>query len=255
MKIVQYSHTWRGVDFSELGLALTPRSVADGSFYEAFYRTLAQRQQDPQSPWHNNKRAFGAWLEEEILRSRPDSRILSVGVGEAIVERVWLAHGYDVTLNECQPHTLADAITEFPDVKTIIGDCYALDLAERYDVAMLPTVDYALDDGQLVETFRRVGAALAPGGLLLNYTVNVLTWKQMTKEVIKRLIMRPLPRGSIRWGWMRSPGAVIRLAEAAGLEIRAQYLGHGTTLELRPGWLWRLPPLTHQIALMVFARC
>lgn len=254
MKIVQHAHTWRGIDFADLGLALTPQAAADSSFYEAFYRALAQHPQDPKSPWHASKRDFGSWFEKQILSARTKGRILSVGAGEAISERVWLSHGYDVTLNECQPHTLADAVAEFPQVKTLIGDAYALELAERYDMAVLLTVDYALSDEQLEETFRRVGASLTPDGKLFNYTVNMLTWKQMAKEMIKHLIRRPLPRGSIRWGWMRSPDAIIKLAEAAGLELDFQYFGSGSDLAPRPRWAWRMPPAMHKIVLMGFRR-
>lgn len=253
MKIVQYQRTWRGIDFDSLGLQITADKTADSAFYEAFYRTLGQRPQDPQSEWHRSKRRLAVWLQQQILHSRPRGRILSVGAGEAIGERIWLAQGYDVTLNECQPHTLAAAVSEFPGVKTLIADACKLTLTESYDIAILITVDYALSDRQLEDTFRQLGCALAPNGILLNHTVNTLTFKQLAKEIIKWLIRRPRPRGSIRWGWMRSPGAIIKLAKAAGLEIQAQFAGDDKLVP-RARWAWHLMPLTRQTVLMEFRR-
>lgn len=254
MKISQFQHEWRGIQFRDLNIALPPGAPADKVFYDAFYKALAELSADQDSPWHLGKRALGEWIADHILRPLGRPKILSVGVGEALPELVWLRRGYDVTLNECQDNTLAAARAEFPDAPVLIGDAHSLKLTDTYQIATLLTVDYALSDQQLTEAFANLARSLSATGILVNYSVNILTWERLAKEVVKALMGRRRKPGSILWGWSRTPAAIAKLAKAAGLELKAQYAGRGRSFVARRRMLWPLPPLRNSLALMIFSK-
>ena len=255
MKLRQYQREWRGVEFQSLPIPLGRETPADSRFYEAFYAALAKSKPDENSSWHEDKRALGIWIERVILRRRAAPRIISIGAGEAIAERVWLEKNYDVILNECQEHTLRKVKTDFPGVQILIAEAYDLAVAEKCDIATLLTVDYALTDDQLSRTFAAARAGLTQNGEIVNYSANVLTLLRFVKEMIKRyLLLRHEGAGYVMWGWMRSPGAAVGLARKAGLSVKEQWVLKGNIFKLRPKILWLLPPFAAEEMIIVFGK-
>jgi hypothetical protein len=136
----------------------------------------------------------------------------------------------------------------------MIANAFELKPQQSYQAVTILTVDYALDDGQLVETFRNMAGALAPDGILINYSANVLTAQQALKEWVKAAIGRRCRPGSVLWGWFRSPGAIRSLAVAAGFHLQAQYAAHGAGFAPRSKWLWPFMPLRNHGMIMVFGK-
>lgn len=254
MKLRHFVHAWRGVQFSELNISLATGAAADRGFYEAFYRALATKKGGQDVTWHAKKRKLGERIASDILAKLDGSRILSVGAGEAISETVWLQRGYAVSLNECQDSSLARVKAEFPDAPIIISDIANLRPEGEFDAISLLTVDYALDDKQLADAFTRLAGALPPSGILINYTANVLTIEQIAKEAIKKMLRRRLPKGSVFWGWYRSPALLRRIAKISGLELTAQYLVKENCFSSRPRWFWPFMPLRNMEIVMTFSK-
>ena len=249
----QFERSWHGINFADLPVKVRANEPADDQFYEAFYASLRGRPVDPD--WLRGKQETGRWLETELLRKFPAPKILSVAAGLAVAESEWLAKGYDVTLNECQAESLAAVHEKFPSAPLLIGNAHKLEIRGRFDIITVFTVDYALNNEDLLEMFRRLGACLSRGGMVVNQTVNILTVRRFFAELVKRWLLRRYHTpGWVRWGWNRSPDAIIALAQKAGLDLKAQYVKGRNGYRSRSQWLRYLPPLRKPEIIMIFSR-
>src|SRR5258706_7217779 len=118
MKIRIYERSWLGIDFNTLPVQVGRGCPADEAFYKAFYSTLKEMPADP--GWVESKHRLSDWVERSLLRRYHGPRMLAIATGLAVVEQQWLAHGYDVTLNDCSAESLQPARAKFPDVKLLV---------------------------------------------------------------------------------------------------------------------------------------
>lgn len=138
-------------------------------------------------------------------------------------------------------------------MKTLIGSVNELEIPGKYDVITIFTVGYALDDSQLAAAFARLRNALADGGIIATLTVNVLTLRRLLAEVVKHWLLRKYEEpGWVRWGWSRSPAAIIALARAAGLRLNDQFAKADHTYSRRSRVFWRWSSLRRPEILIVF---
>ncbi len=256
MKVKHYLGEWRGIVFRDLPIDLAGYAVADSTFYNAFYSALAKKAGDAEQNWRTTKIEMGTWVEKTVLRRHVAPRVISIGAGQALAESVWLRKGYDVTLNECQELTLKPVKEEFSGAKIIVGEAFELTFSEKFDVATMFALDYALSDDALLRTFRNIAPALTERGELVNNTVDTLTVLQLAKEFVKRVVRKKYDKTSyVIWGWRRTPGLIMRLAKKAGLELHEQWIVKHNAFSLRPRALWRFPTLCHANMVMIFRRC
>ncbi len=251
----EYQREWRGVAFRDLPQGATSGSGADHEFYQSYYSALASKAAKPDPSWLASKIRMGEWVEQTILRRHRAPRVISIGAGEAFGERIWLRLGYDVTLNECQQITLEAAKAEFPEVRTVIGDASRLELEGKFDVITMFAIDYAFLDSLLKSIFQNLSSSLTGKGELLNNTVNALTIVQLLKEMVKLIVRKSYDApGYVVWGWRRTPGAVIRLAAEAGLELHEQWVVTEGRFVQRHPLLWRWPTWRHPNIVMIFRK-
>jgi hypothetical protein len=253
VKLPQFERSWHGIKFADLPVKVPASEPADDRFYQAFYAALRGRPVD--SNWLKEKQEFGRWLETELLRKFATPRILSVAAGLAVAEQEWLAQGYDVALNECQSESLTTVRSKFPSAPLLIGNAHEIEIRDHFDIITVLTVDYALDNDDLLKMFKRLGECLNSRGVIVNQTVNVLTVRRFFTEFVKRWLLRRYNEpGWIRWGWNRSPDSIIALARKAGLEVKTQYIRKENGFRLRPRLLWHVPPLRKPEIAMIFCK-
>jgi len=126
-----------------------------------------------------------------------DLRILEVGCGVGGITLPLGALGAQVTGIDLDAGDVAElrdrAVHQgLVNVETFVGDAYAFETQERFDVAIASEVFEHLEEpGRLAEV---LAAHLRPGGLLLVTTPNGYgPWEQVNS-------LKLIPR---RWGWLR----------------------------------------------------
>lgn len=266
MKLRHFERSWHGIEFKSLGARYSEDQPADDSFYAAFYAALdynATYDEEWTSDiedWKVSKTRLGIWVKDRFLetlalKGKHRPRILSLGVGEAIIERGWLELGFDVTLNEIQNHSLKGIKKKYSDLEIIIGKIYDLSIPGKYDVVCMFAVDYALNNDNLQKTFSKVNSLLAEDGIFLNQTVNLLSFRQVVVSTIRRYFLRTYQSPDyVFWGWWRSPGLISKLARKAGLETSQQFVSDGQGYSERRQFLRRFPTLRANDMVTVFSK-
>ena len=225
MEIPMLLREWMGIRLAELPAADPfARKPLTGEFYSQFYTALAQGPGiDP--AWIANKREirtsyrprFPANLERTPW---PRPRILAVAAGTGNVEGVWSNASHNVTYQDCQELSLAGIRTRFPDAPCSIGDINALEAKPQFDFVSLIAFDYLFNRKSLEALLGRLRGWLVPGGTLIIYCPNILSWRQMIREAAKRLLrfQRRVPH--VFYGYYRTPSEFFRIANSADFEIK-----------------------------------
>jgi hypothetical protein len=227
MEIPIHATTWHGIDLLQFPAAKDAQDKPAGpEFYEQFYTELAKRPVD--NATIAGKAAFGLvcirqFLEPwEKLHGRKPT-ILSLGVGQGIIEEGWLQTGYTVTLQECQAHSLVNILAKYPHAKSAVGDASKMEFSERFDFIAIFMLDSCLSRQDLAELLRRAGTWLTPDGVILLQSAAVLSFRQIVAEWVKGLRRLIAPKPHVFWGWWRTVGDICRIAESSKLQVRGVY--------------------------------
>jgi len=229
MKLPMYASEWFGIDLTALPAAKRrDRKPADPELFAQFYEKLAQGHGQIDHKFIAERRAEARAISAEIFSAwwkqhGRAPRILSLAVGTAVCEEIWLAEGYDVTLQECQEASLQDLLSRFPNAPRLIGDIRDISIDALYDVVCMLGLDTTLACDELITLFRRIADLLSADGLLLVDCRANLSFRHLITELAKRALGRYQPTTHIMWGWWRTPGALRALAHTAGMQLKAAY--------------------------------
>lgn len=248
MEVRMYLPTWHGIELGALAAARgLEERPAGPEFYGEFYAALAREHSRTDAAWEEGKRQLGRAFLPQFERwrqahGRPPS-VLALAAGFAHTEGEWLKAGYEVTLNDCQPDSLEQARMRWPGAPLLVGDVQSLQPGRTFDIITAVTLDYVFDRAALVQMLRRLRSWLGPGGEILLYCASTLSWLQMAREVVKRLLGRHRRKGQVFWGWWRTPSEFRDAARAAGLRARGVWMPGPGGLVARPAALQWLPSL------------
>jgi SAM-dependent methyltransferase len=217
-----YSSEWHGIHLADLAKerGISVSSIADHHVYDSLYERWAADDFNPDAGWLEAKPRIAALIEDAIARSgvNPPADMLSVGVGLALIEIELLHRGWDVTLQECQPHSLSYARRLLGDrmPRVIIDPTIASAPSDSYDVVLAAGVCYAFDKPTYRSFLADVARVLRPGGLFVIWEHDARFWPlSYTKIAINTLRGRKY----LPWGWVRGFRDHERYAGEAGLAL------------------------------------
>jgi len=111
----------------------------------------------------------------QCLNAAPGNRVVDVACGTGLHAQFLATHGAEVTACDLSAAMIDKArkLHNQPNVTYKVGDMCAV-AGGPYDLALCLGNSLSLleDDTQLMQTFRSIRAALAPGGLLVVQTLN-----------------------------------------------------------------------------------
>ena len=248
MEVRMFQKMWHGIDLTSLPAAFSdPNKPVSAEFYEQFYAALEAGQGKVEEHWSEAKRNLGAVIEDGIISEWQKEhgrapRILALGVGTAIAERVWYERGHQVTFHECQADSLEEVLRVCPGADHLIGSFEDLKPDGQYDLITMLTIDYVMNRREFTEFLVRVAGWLTNEGQLIIYCASTLSVRQFVAETVKRLLGRYRKNRQVFWGYWRSPHEFFRVANAAGLRV-VDVFRFGNPLK-KAGWFTRkLPPL------------
>ncbi|MGP4099390.1 methyltransferase [Nonomuraea sp. KM90] len=197
------------------------KAVRDGSPVTPFYALL---ESDPEL-----SRSFQAWTAAVAGRQAPATaraipvprgarRVLDVGGGHGLfsVELLRRHPGLRATVIDL-PRAL-EAAAEHPRLTLRAGSFLDDDLGDGYDVVMLFNIVHGLTDEEAAQLFRRVAAALNPGG-------TIVVGDQFSDSVMPGRASRTLLR-LLDLNYLVAVGGRVRaLREVAGLLRAAGFRG------------------------------
>ncbi|MBI4596981.1 MAG: class I SAM-dependent methyltransferase [Candidatus Omnitrophica bacterium] len=228
MEQLFYQREWQGIAFKELPGVDWSACAARG-FYAAFYEQLLSRSFQPAPEWVESKRRIGAWLASTI-RARAARgvapRILSVGAGLGIVERVLDEARYHVDVLECEPHSLKHLQSHLPGAGVILGDARHIPCRTgSYDAVYMSNVDYCFDRSGYTQVWREMGRILRPGGLAVCVSSSNLSVRAVARGIRRRWLRRSVRGPShLVWGYRRTVGEHVRAGRQAALVCDAVYV-------------------------------
>ncbi len=95
-------------------------------------------------------------------------QVLDVGCGTGFFTAHYLARGAVVTGLDIAPTSVERLRARFPDARFVLADVSEADIEGRFDIVNVFDVLYHIvDEARWEAAVRRLGAAVAPGGLLL----------------------------------------------------------------------------------------
>lgn len=213
-----YQTEWHGINFFDVA-EVSSKKLADAKFYEAFYKAFFERYtswNDLSEGWRQSKEVWANFIVDQTV---PDSNILSVGCGLGYVEHILRQKlRPNLFIHEVAPAAWQWVDNEFtPDKKLqgLIPGCVPNDL--KFDLVYCATIDYALDDNELVALLKGVRFHLSDNGgkcLIIsasfqNRPVGIVGWFRYFARLAKQGIMSILDklglvsRGQF-WGWVRT---------------------------------------------------
>ena len=226
MQMRMFQNTWHGIDLTSLPAAKQAHDRPAGAeFYAQFYHLLASGQGRVQPDFLESKRQLGEMIEQGIIipwqrQNGRRPKILALAVGKAPVEQVWCEHGYDLTFNDCQEDSLASLRLEFPQAYFLIGDIFQIAPDSKYDLITAITLDYVMDKRELTEFLVRVAGWLQPGGQIILYCASTLSFRQIAREIVKKILGYYRRQPHVFWGYWRTLGEFCDVAKRAGLRMR-----------------------------------
>jgi SAM-dependent methyltransferase len=238
MEIPMYQTEWHGLDLSQFPASADARDKpASPEFYSQFYTALEARG-TVNPDFERVRREYGTnllrlFVEPEKKRLSKMPTILSLGVGKAYIEDPWLAAGFDLTLQECQPYSIAKTLEKYPATKTAIGDVLTIPLDQTYDIVCAFALDCCVSRTDFLKLLKRVKSWLRPGGLFMLYSPTTLSLRRLAVEVTKTLLGRRKIKSYVFWGWWRSLGEYRKLGGMAGLRFEANWDISGQTAKRR----------------------
>jgi hypothetical protein len=256
MKLRAYVRTWQQIDLTSL--AVTADRPAGPELYQQFYVKLDQGCGAPDQHWRTTKRTLGEGIAHHVFEQwescfhrRP--RILALAVGVGAAEGVWLEHGYDVTLHDCQETSLRSLREQFPEAPIIIADLRSIMIPTKFDIIVILASEYMLSNRELADFLEAAKLGLSDDGCLVLHSVSILSMVRLAKECVKR--WRHSRTGRIFWGWFRTPAELARSAIRAGFRVATSYRvgvnGSNTVLKKRSRLLRTQPTLNDESVLLV----
>jgi hypothetical protein len=259
-----YIREWRGIDLTTLPAARDASDRPAGpALYTQFYEALRASAPHPDPAWADNKVRLGEFIATEVLgrwrqQHGRSPRILALAAGEGLAEGIWLEQGWNVTLQEVQPVSLATLSAKFPHAPTVIGDVRELGDIGKYDIVAILASEYVLSREELRSVFQKVRAWLTGDGWFVVVSVSVLSLRQWAVEMVKALSGRHRHAPHVFWGWWRTPGEFREIAAEAGLTLIAVYREASRAraypvMKRRPR-AWQAWPLVGHSSLMMLFR-
>jgi SAM-dependent methyltransferase len=225
-----YQAEWLGIQFRDVARVSATR-LADGAFYDAFYKEFFARYRDWDelgAEWLRCKKAVAAMiLGLRLEDGRPPRSMLSVGCGNGSIEHFLLqadpSKALDVVdvseqalrwiRNELDPHRLF--VGTFPD---------CLPPGNTYDLIFVNAFDYSLTTGEFVAFIRDARLRLADGGVLLVVSASLDTSRDVLRRAarygraafVKAIDALGMNRTWQLWGWYRSEADYLASMRAGG---------------------------------------
>ena len=210
-----YEREWLGIEFTSY-CRPSARSLADATFYDAFYRNFFQRYQswdDLDPNWRNQKRAIARFIFDQL-----DSKdiVLSIGCGLGWIEHCLLDFsGGRIHLEATD--VAAAAVNwikeEIPSDRLHIGlfpQCLIPGL--KYNLIYMSALDYCMDQFSLIGFLNRVADYLTTKGkcLLISASFDhpipigvraIKAGKHIVASILEAVHL--YHRGQF-WGWTRT---------------------------------------------------
>ncbi len=248
MEIPAFEREWHGIAFDRVGTPDAGRR-ADAGFYGAFYALLSEEGSAPDPAWVRAKQNLAEWVEGAVLRPLAARRpaILSLGAGLGVMEELWLARGYQVAVQECQPHSLRGLRERHPDVQVFLGDASHVEAPDgAFEAVVLSAIDYIYSRAEYSELLAEVARLLRPGGVAVMVSVSNLSVRGILRSLARAAVAwaRPRDRSALMWGWKRTLSVHLRLGRRHGL--RAELVcafddEFRPRAERRPAFAWTRP--------------
>lgn len=210
-----FQTAWHGIPFGEF---CTPSSsrIADATFYERFYASLFQHYVNPDAldpKWVRLKHEIAAELEKQLIKPA-NAHILSVGCGLGIMEMKLLEDGYtNLEVTEVAEAPLKWLRQTLRPERIHVGsfpNCVPKQLV--YDIVLLASVDYFLDDKQLIACLSDAFTLLQEGGhcTLISHSLDCSNSLLRLAHHMRDGLASLLGRLSLRdlgqlWGYQRTP--------------------------------------------------
>ena len=233
MEIPFYEHEWHGIPLEGIKAQEGLGQLAQASFYDAFYNRLSA-DYELNSQWLTPKLNLAKWIETACLQplagdSLSSLTVLSLGAGLGVMEEEWVNKGYKVSVQECQKSSLKVFSERHPQVKVFIGDARYVDAPNgEFDVVVMSAVDYVFDRQGYIQLLDEVSRLLKKGGLAIMVTVSNLTLMQMSRAVVKGILVklkRDLRGKQVMfWGWKRTVASHLSVGANCGLKCERTYL-------------------------------
>lgn len=223
-----YQTSWHGIHFESFA-KLSKSHLPDSSFYASFYENFHRKYRgvdDLDQSWVSLKRQAAGLITNNPKIKKSD-RILSIGCGLGLIERVLFQEGFlNVEITEVSEAPLRWVLPLLPSENVHVGffpDCIPHN--DKYDFVLLASVEYFLDDVEFSSLLRSVHNRLLPGGmcLLISWSFDTMCLSQRLTAGIKNLVRLMIDKAGIKprgqfWGYIRRPEEFHRAMAAAGFK-------------------------------------
>lgn len=221
-----YQTSWHGIPFESFA-RLSATRLPDSSFYTSFYEALHRKYKgfdDLDQTWVSLKlQTAGLIINNPKIKK--SGRIISIGCGLGLIETALLKNGFScLEITEVSEAPLRWILPSFSSEKVHIGlfpDC--IPHSEKYDVVLLASVEYFLDDAQFSSLLRSVHDRLLPGGLcmLISWSFDNMSLRQRLSAGVNDVVRYIMDKSGVRkrgqfWGYNRHPDEFRRAMEAVG---------------------------------------
>jgi hypothetical protein len=229
-----YQSEWQGIQFVDFTTTSSSK-LAESTFYDAFYQEFFRRYQDwgdlPEG-WLKAKGVCAEFIASRVNHGGPT---LSVGSGLGAVEHhlLRLAPSIELFIQEVSPGAWGWIAREIPKNRQLVGhlpSCLPTDVS--FLTIYLSTVDYVLDDHELIELLASCRMALkrgAPAECLLisesfqDAACSPSDWIRQRLSPMKRGLAAVADTIQLRkrgqfWGWVRTRAEYRALMSRAGFE-------------------------------------
>ncbi|HVO33406.1 MAG TPA: methyltransferase domain-containing protein, partial [Elusimicrobiota bacterium] len=224
-----YQTSWHGIPFETFS-ALSPRKLPGPEFYSAFYRRLFQKHTAPEqldAKWLHLKRTIIRALSERYFPDRATT-ILSIGCGLGIMEMDLIARGYsDVHVTEISDTPLKWLRNVLPAERIHIGAFPAgLPSMLAFDVILLGSADYFLDQRELRALLQQARARIHPHGvaIIISHSLDDISGWRGARETVKSALRRVRPPAAQWWGYLRTRSEYKSALRQAGFRVRSDEL-------------------------------
>lgn len=166
---------WHGIPFESF-TRVSSSKLADGAFYLSFYKSFFQkyrRIEDLDPLWLKFKMSKKDFLKQH-RRLQKNCRILSIGCGLGIMEKALIEEGYtNIEITEVSQEPLRWVLPYISKDKIHVGyfpDCIPPD--KVYDFIYLCSVEYFLNQSELINLLTSVRKRLSADGICLMISVS-----------------------------------------------------------------------------------
>ena len=247
MKLKFYQNDWLGLNLAEIGCKINHNKshIAGSKFYnEIYHQVIGQNDFTLSQSWLEKKKNISDWIGSFLRSNIPsDASILSIGCGFGVVERPLIQEGMNITLQECQTHSLQYLQKKYPEVfeKTtlIISEDLSDIPSNSFDVIISITSTYCLNQETLCSFLESVKRILKKDGIFLWYET-VLSLEDVL-DVAYRLVRNVPSQDRVLWGWKRSLNRQHKLAKIYGFRQRKSHYFDGNNFEIFPRKFMGIP--------------